>query len=357
MTQDGHTRIDDVDGLAANWFSRMRSGSLSASDETALEDWLDHDPANRSAYDAVERTWAALELVRMHPRVLAMRDALPRAPERRPFRLERYFPPQAIAACLAAAVVGVIGLTSWQTTRPKAPVPATATAGLYQPHLYQTDAGQRSVITLPDGTEVMLHEGARLRTLAERGRRVVRLETGRAFFRVAKDKDHPFVVQASGRTVTALGTAFEVSVDKQAFAITLVEGRVRVQAPVAAAPSLGTRSNGLATPSIETTEMVAGSQLAGDFNGWSVTRKDVGEATSWTRDQLIFEAQPLSNVVEQMNRRSPRKIVIADDDVGQTLVSGNFRPGDVDGFARALASYDYAAVAHRGDGTIELSTP
>lgn len=350
--QDGHNRIDDVDGLAANWFSRMRSGALSAGDEAALEDWLDHDPANRSAYDAVERTWAALELVRMHPRVLDMRDALP---ERRPFRLERYFPPQAIAACLAAVVVGIVGLSTWQTHRPKAPTPAIA--GLFQPHLYQTGEGERSVVTLPDGTEVMLHEGARVRTMAERGRRVVRLEAGRAYFRVAKDKSHPFVVQAGGRTVTALGTAFEVSLDNQAFAITLVEGRVRVQTPVPAVPSLGTRSNGLATPAIETTEMVAGSQLAGDMNGWSVTRTDVALETSWTRDQLIFEAQPLSTVVEQMNRRSPRKIVIADEEVGQTLVSGNFRPGDVDGFARALASYDYAGVAHRGDGSIELSAP
>ncbi len=351
MTQDT-LLVDDVDGLAANWFSRMRSGTLTESDEAALEAWLDHDPANRSAYDAVERTWTALELVRMHPRVLAMRDALP---EQRPFRLERYFPPQAIAACVVAAVVGVLGVVAWPSMRPKAPPPVVA--GLLQPHLYQTGEGQRSVVTLADGTEVMLHEGARLRTLAERGRRVVRLESGRAYFRVAKDKNHPFVVQAGGRTVTALGTAFEVSVEKQAFAITLVEGRVRVQTPVAAAPSLGARPNGLVPPSIETTEMVAGSQLAGDINGWRVTRTDVSQETSWTRDQLIFEAQPLAVVAEQMNRRSPRKIIIADEDVGHTLISGNFRPGDVDGFARALAAYDYAAVAHRGDGAIELSAP
>ncbi|MND04722.1 hypothetical protein D3C83_251260 [compost metagenome] len=52
-----------------------------------------------------------------------------------------------------------------------------------------------------------------------------------------------------------------------------------------------------------------------------------------------------------------RKIVIADPKVGQTLVSGNFRPGDVEGFARAVEAYDYARISADSPESIELSTP
>jgi transmembrane sensor len=351
MTEDRPLPAEQTSTLAADWFSRVRSGCLSDIDEVALETWLGRDPANQSAYDAVERTWNALELVRLHPRVLAMRDGLP---TRRPFSLSRYLPPKAIAASVAVFLAGALafGVLNPSTQ------PEPARAGRFESQVYHTSAGQRAVISLPDGSEVLLSENASLRTIADPGRRALRLERGRAFFRVAKDTAHPFVVQADGRTITAVGTAFEVRVDNGAFAVTLVEGRVRVQTPVtAAAGPSGGRALGPAPASIETTEMVAGSRLAAGPEGWSVSRDNVDESTRWTRDQLVFEAQPLVEVTAQMNLRSPRKIVILDDAVGRTLISGNFRPGDVDGFANALAAYDYASVGTRADGSIEISRP
>jgi len=344
-------RPEDIETAAAAWFSRTRSGALSEIDEISLEEWLEQDPAHRSAYDSVELTWNALELVRMHPRVLAMRDALPVLPTRRPFPMRWRVPPRAVAASLAACVMGMIAIGYWTTQRaPDAPPPS-----LYQSQIYRTGANERVVIALPDGSEVILNGGGSLRTIPDGGRRLLRLERGQAFFRVAKDTAHPFIVEAGGRTITAVGTAFDVSVEPRNFAIVLVEGRVRIQSQALAAP--GARPSGTASNPIEATEMVAGSQLAASPQGWSVTRADVGEATNWTREQLVFEAEPLAEVVEQMNQRSPRKIVVLDPSVGRTLISGNFRPGDVAGFVSALEAYDYASATSRGDGSIALSTP
>jgi ferric-dicitrate binding protein FerR (iron transport regulator) len=50
-----------------------------------------------------------------------------------------------------------------------------------------------------------------------------------------------------------------------------------------------------------------------------------------------------------------RKIVIADARVGNTLVSGNFRPGEVESFARALEAYHYASISADTPEAIELS--
>lgn len=350
MTQAPRPRAEDIETAAATWFSRARSGALSEIDEIALEDWLEQDPAHRSAYDSVELAWNALELVRMHPRVMAMRDALP---ARRPFQLRWRLPPRAVAASLAACVLGAVAIGSWTTLRTPGAPPTPPS--LYQSQVYRTGANERAVIALPDGSEVMLNGGGSLRTIADGRRRLLRLERGQAFFRVAKDAAHPFIVEAGGRTITAVGTAFDVNVEPRKFAIVLVEGRIRIQSQVLAAP--GARPQGTTPNAIEATEMVAGSQLAASPQGWSVTRADVEEATDWTREQLVFEAEPLADVVEQMNRRSSSKIVVLDPSVGRTLISGNFRPGDVAGFVSALEAYDYASVASRADGSIALSTP
>lgn len=343
---------------AADWFSRVRSGAMSDVEEAELEVWLDRDPANRSAYDAVERTWNALELVRLHPKVMAMRDAVPARRRWPPALLST---PRKVAAAAAVLLVGVASVAVLRTPTPVA-AHSTTTAERalaevpFSDHVYRTGARERAVITLPDGSEVLLSEDASLRTLPDARRRSLRLERGRAFFRVAKDAAHPFVVEAEGRTITAVGTAFEVAIDRRGLAVTLVEGRVRVQTPVAAVRGPGAIAVA-ASPLVGATEMAAGTRFAATAEGWSVSRADVQETTSWTRDQLVFQARPLAEVAAQMSLRSPRKIIVLDDDVGRTLISGNFRPGDVDTFASALAAYEYASVTTRPDGSIEISRP
>ncbi len=332
--------LEDPDDVAARWYGRKRSGEMTTHEEQALDAWLEADPAHRSAFDAVERAWAALGAVRSHPRVIVKSDE---APGRR-FRSGPMIG-RAMAASVALGALGVTAaLAAWLWS--------TRTALATQ--TFHTGIGERATVSLPDGSVVTLNTDTLVRTRADHDRRLVYLERGQAFFKVAHDAAHPFVVAAAGRTVTAVGTAFDVRADARRFEVTLVEGKVRVETPTPpAAPG-----RPLAPRGVETTEMVAGSQLvATDDRRWSVSHTDVVRATAWIHDQLIFEAEPLSEVVEEMNRYSIRKIVIADPKVAATPVSGNFRPGDVEGFARAVEAYNYAHVARESDGEIDLSAP
>jgi ferric-dicitrate binding protein FerR (iron transport regulator) len=86
-------------------------------------------------------------------------------------------------------------------------------------------------LRLGDGTVVWLNAESAIeypRDFAQ-GRREVRV-TGEAFFDVAHDVTHPFVVDAGGLTVTVLGTRFNVNsyADARVAAITLEEGSVEV---------------------------------------------------------------------------------------------------------------------------------
>ncbi|QDH79824.1 DUF4974 domain-containing protein [Echinicola soli] len=89
-------------------------------------------------------------------------------------------------------------------------------------------AGQKSTITLPDGSTVHLNAGSALE-FPDRfsdSLRLVKL-TGEAFFDVIKDKDRPFVIISGDNRVKVLGTTFNVKQEKD-FSVALVTGSVEV---------------------------------------------------------------------------------------------------------------------------------
>ena len=99
--------------------------------------------------------------------------------------------------------------------------------------LMTTPRGKDCHLTLSDGTRVWLNADSKLEFPEQfRGaRRTVRL-SGEAYFAVAKDSRHPFVVETEYLTTTVLGTSFNVRAYTVSDAsVTLVEGRVQVASP------------------------------------------------------------------------------------------------------------------------------
>jgi transmembrane sensor len=296
----------------------------------------------------VERLWAAATEVADDPDIRAWKADIDRGLQRRRFSR------RAIAASLAAAVLGVASTGVYQIVGPK-PLADQA---------FRTGVGQQATVTLPDGSTVTLNTDTRVRTQADPDRRLVYLDQGQAFFEVAKDRRRPFVVTAAGRTVTALGTAFDVRVDKDgALKVVLVEGKVRVEkappspgAASAAAVLARTTGEASARPAAPiATEMGAGSQLiAPNDSDWRVTAADVKRETSWLNGQIVVKDQPLIEAIAELNRYSKRKIVLGDPTLAQVRVSGVFRPGDIDGFARALKSSGLAQVGQETDGEFRI---
>lgn len=329
---------------AARWFARRRSGELGPSETQELEAWLAASPDHREAFRDLQIAWRDVETMRDDPRIMAMRAEATAAT--RPLR--RRVLTGAVAACLVGAIAGLATFGSrealWNSHR-------------YSDQEYRTGVGQRATVTLPDGTVVTLNTDSRVRTRASGDRRLVYLDRGQAFFKVAKDREHPFVVSAAGRTVTALGTAFDVRVDDgRLFKVTLVEGRVRVEAAPALAPKPAgdapIRGQGQAT------EMIAGTQLVErEGSKWDLARTDVRRETSWTTGQLVFYSAPLKQVVAELNRYSDKKIVIADETYADRPISGTFKAGDVDTFAHGLQTYRLARIESDTPEALVLAPP
>jgi transmembrane sensor len=326
---------EDIDRAAADWFARKRSGEMTLGQAQELEAWLAADPAHRAALDAVETMWAGADSVRSDPVVLALREAALKA--RRPSW--RLITGGAIAACLALLVAG--------------PMLNDGSGLMPGPRTFRTEAGQTSTITLPDGSKVTLDADTVLRADETARTRKLELLQGRAFFRVAKDPSRPFVVTARDKTVTALGTAFDVRLTGAQVQVTLVEGKVRVEAPV---PVAGAAP--LAPVRKQSTEMTAGSQLVAPPGGsWTLAKVDTNAEVSWASGQLVFAGRSLAQVAEELNAHSDKKIVITDPAVGRAMISGSFDAGDVEGFVRAVEAYRLAQVEVESDSRVELVAP
>jgi transmembrane sensor len=319
-----------IDDAAVHWFTRTGAGDMTAAEAAELEAWLDADPANRAAFDAVACTWQGIEPLRADPRILALQRGRP----------GRRWVPQAIAATLAVAVIGGAGWQLW-------PHPTLTN------QQFRTGVGEKATITLADGSVVTLSTDTLVRTRRDGEKRLVYLDRGQAFFKVAHDRRHPFEVHAAGRTVTAVGTAFEVRVD-HGFKVTLVEGKVRVDAPLAPARTAAAAPLAARTPEVQETLMVAGTELVATGDTWNVHPADVARAVAWTRGQLVFVDEPLANVAGEMNRYSDRKIYV-DETAGQKKISGTFKPGDVETFVAAVRDYGLVNVASASAGEVRLS--
>jgi ferric-dicitrate binding protein FerR (iron transport regulator) len=85
-------------------------------------------------------------------------------------------------------------------------------------------AGQDSIrhITLSDGTRVTLNRNS---TLSYNENREAML-SGEAYFKVAKDSEHPFVIHSDKLKVTVLGTEFNFRADAEKSILSLYEGSV-----------------------------------------------------------------------------------------------------------------------------------
>lgn len=331
-----------LDNEASAWFLSRGGGTMCPAQEAAFAEWLARSPQHEEAYDAVEAIWSAASQLERHPSFETTRRwAIAAAARGRATR-------RVVLTGLAAAVVCMGGLAVYLQAGPK-PLAAQS---------FRTAVGQQATITLPDGSQVTLNTDTRLRTETDEDKRLVYLERGQAFFRVAKDPRRPFVVNAAGRTVTAIGTAFDVRVDRGALKVVLVEGKVRVEsakpspareivAPDGARPA--------APPPPVATEMSAGTQLvAPDEADWRVTRTDTARATSWLDGRLFFDGVGLADVVEELNRYSTRKMVIVDPSLAKFRMSGNFTPGDVHGFSQALRVAGVADLREEPDGGIRI---
>lgn len=330
---------DPVIEAAAAWAVKHDRG-LTATEQDEFSAWLAAAPAHRAAFAEARWGWEELDrVVGLQTSVHAVPDpdllALPRR------RVLRFALPAALT--LAAAVV--VGLF---LTRP-ATVPANddlAGSAHTLALIEQRDLSDGSVIELNRGAVVTEHFTA--------GQRLVRLVRGEAHFKVAKDATRPFVVEAAGVAVRAVGTAFNVRLGAASVEVLVTEGRVQVDAAVRGQSLLGAQVDGqppvLAAGQSATVDLAptAVPQVA------TVTQAEIESRLAWQPRLLDFTDTPMPEIVAEFNRRNPVHLILDDAELEQMRLSAAFRSDNVDGFVRLMESDFGLSAEWRNNGEIIL---
>ena len=182
MTGATDTMVSEpLKAAAMTWLLRRDASEPSAAEDEAFAAWLAQSPDHREMYAAVEEFWSATAQLERHPGFETTRRWAIASVDRT--RMTR----RALAAGLAAVVIGLGGVSLYLGAGPR-PLATQA---------FRTAVGQQATVTLPDGSVLTLNTDTVVRTQTDRERRLVYLDKGQAFFKVAKDPRHPFVVTAA----------------------------------------------------------------------------------------------------------------------------------------------------------------
>jgi transmembrane sensor len=211
--------------------------------------------------------------------------------------------------------------------------------------LYSTGVGEIRRVPLPDGSIVELNTRSEIRIDFAANRRDIHLAQGEAFFDVAKDPARPFRVLSDAAQIRAIGTRFSVHRKTGHTVVTVVEGRVA------------------ASKDNETLELAAGHRAVIDVA--TATKPalpaqpelvDASRLTAWRQHRLIFDNQPLSEVVAEFNRYNRQQLVIEDAALGAQGISGVFDPDKPQGLVLFLDRKG-GVRAVEGDGNTLLLVP
>lgn len=326
---------------AAAWVVRGASDQRTRADDDALERWLADDPANARAYAEHRLLWDGLAELGDDEEARAILGMNRPAATVSRLRVSRRAVIIGSSAAAAAAVVGAIALPFSRGER------------------YETALGEQRRIMLADGSSVMLNTGSRLRVSFSQRERHIFLEQGQAYFDVAKDPARPFRVFAGDDEVRAIGTAFDVQLDRRQIRVVLEEGVVALYRGTA--PDDLSRRAGFVAPVSGTdrplTMMKAGQQARLRPAALpTVDAVDIPRSQAWRYGQMILDEARLGEAVEDMNRYGGRRIVLAEPGMADLRISGVFHTKRPDAFVEGVTAALAVKVANEDAETILLTT-
>jgi transmembrane sensor len=339
------TELDRIEHEAAAWILRRDRG-LTATEYDAFSQWLATDSRHGASLARYRRDWDRLDqLAEWQPKHSQRPNPDLLAP---PSRRIHWVLPLGLAA---AAALTLAVYTPWsRTTVALLPVsPAVSVASLEER-------------LLEDGSRIELNRGAAVTVNFTPGERLVHLERGEAHFSVAKNPARPFIVDAGGVRVRAVGTAFDVRIGAAAVAVLVTEGRVQFNGPAAPAnPAHADETNTLPAPAASTQFLEAGQRAVVSLapSGPSpqvvrVSTDEIDRLLAWQPRLLDFTTARLSDILAEFNRHNQVQLTIADPDLAALRISASFRSDNIEGFVRLLEASFGVRPERRGANEIVL---
>nr|WP_280639776.1 FecR domain-containing protein [Pseudomonas sp. RGM2987] len=267
-----------------------------------FEAWLAADPRHGEAFARAQAIWNG-------PQVLESARQLEDQLEPRPkatawSRLRAHWKP------LATAAVLLLGLFNF----------SDLPLHLQADHL--TIVGERQRLQLEDGSKVLLNTDSAFSSTFNERRHVARLYKGEAFFEIRASANLPLEIDAG--PVTA-------SVSDTTFAMRYLDGVTQVQVQRGDVDLRATRND-------SHVRLSAGESIRIGPDGFDrPVRLDPATDLAWVQGRLVFENQPLSQVLAELRRYYPGWIINNNPQLASVAVTGNYRLDQPLDVVRSLA--------------------
>ena len=340
MSLERHTGLNEqISQEAAEWLVEIRTGEVDSAGRRKFDAWLRASPEHIRAFIEMVAVWH--EGGAIDPRrQLDVEEIIARAQGEQDIAGLMPFP---VAHAARESVRSRRGRLSLWAVAAGLSVAVLAAALILdqdrpRPITFATDAGVRRSLLLPDGSTALLDSKSRLRVSYTSATRTVELLQGQALFSVVKNPRRPFLVEAGHTVVRDVGTVFDVNRLGDGAVVTVLEGRVAVRMPSAAADGGAIASLPDSGP-VQPIYLTAGEQLDVHI-GLPSTRPihvDTRSETAWTHGQVVLESATLPEVAQVFNRYSARRLVAKDLGKEPLHLSGVFstNPDFIVGYLRA----------------------
>ena len=334
---------------ASLWLVRLDRG-LSDDERSTLRDWL-RDALNNRAFVEMGKLWRGLEIVSV------LSELFPLNPEVLNPQPRRSLPSIALAA-IAAACISAVGTLMLAGDTPWSFLDARPPPRPMFSEMLRTGVGEKRITRLADGSFATLNTNSRIVVFYAPLARDVYLSYGEASFEVARDTERPFNVHVGKRVLQGSGTSFNVRVfpDDEA-ELTVIDGQVRIlyapQRPLDTPDRLrddfmhvdtlvSAQETALVEPTAQTVRKLEPSEL--------------DSRTAWQRGEVVFQGEPLEQVLAEVSRYTTTRFVIGDDRLRDVRIGGYFKVGDMDGFLASLRENFLIDWQRSQDGRIVLTT-
>jgi transmembrane sensor len=350
-SDETRARAAALESEALHWVNRLLSGAVGAGDAEAFKAWRASSSAHEQAFAEAWRFRRAARAAILETRageapaadgaaqsvaapVAATAPSARRAIARRPHgptgrpsgRMTRR---ALLAGGLAASAAG------YMVAKPPAglwPSWSELTSD------YHTGTGQERAIAVAPGVAMELNARTSVARRLPDGGAGVRLVSGEAVVTAHQPQNAAFAVAAgAGRTLVA-DAGVNIRVDGGSVCVTCLSGAVEIVHPV------------------RRVRVEAGRQVVyTDRSLGALQAVDVAVTTGWRRGVLIFRDAPLQQVVDELNRYRPGKIVLLGSVLPRRPVYGVFQIRNIAKAVDQVRMLTGARATHLPGGLVLLS--
>lgn len=296
-----YAHSDPVVDAALDWFSKLRNVEPDNITRHQFEMWLAQDPRHLREFRALEEMWGTEPFVA----AVASLNGLQQYSHSRSSRW--------MSRASAAAAIVLVTIGAWQL--PDILIKWQAD--------YVSATGEKTTVTLPDGSKMILNTASAVSIDFDEGRRSVHLLQGEAFFDVQHDPDRPFRVAGGFGDIVVKGTAFSVSRNDEKTEVLLERGHVDVNCLCANATQA---------------ELLPGQSVVATSEALlPVQNVDAESKLAWREGRIRFDNIALGSVLDELRRYYRGKVFVTDSRIGKLVVTGSYRLDNIEGAIQTLA--------------------